>query len=506
MRQFRWAVVALLTSLFVLNAGFLRKSIAVLLCGLLSFNPTACYGFLERSEVATAAVPTSINIDSSESPNLTPISDVSPAVQQELILAANQSPVSLEGKWQSEWGVVEFNSNLTGRWNQGGGIGQITSGSYDPRTRKLVFQYYQPWNNMTGTGTFTLSEDDNRLSGTWSQQPRGSNRPGSGGSGGWTMTRITCKSNVSLTGKWQSDWGQVEFNSNLSGSWNQPGSGVGQIKSGSFDSKKCELVFQYYQSWNDMDGIATLILSWNGDQLAGNWIQQRRGSNQIGSGGSGRWIMNRNSQNVADAKEKEPRKVVPQKSCKGGLIRTNEGKITSNKDGVRFTLNYFKLRYCPAMRISSDDPDPDSKVADIEQPLQSEISYSMSFEILTPEAAKSFNGRAEKINTTVNTLVGIGFSLLSPKSLLGKMGSFALGTGASEVLSGSSYTWNSGDISTITYDAVYDSDSRSTKITETSLLTGTETDFSSGVSVMKPKTPIEYKSTYTQYGSLFSGD
>ncbi|MHC5598349.1 MAG: hypothetical protein ACYTXC_20825 [Nostoc sp.] len=100
----------------------------------------------------------------------------------------SQSDASLAGMWQSNWGQVVFNSDLTGHWNQGVGIGQIKDGVYDPKTHKLVFHYYQPWNDMNGTATLTLSDNGNRLSGTWTQQ-RGSNPPGSGGSGGWTMTR-----------------------------------------------------------------------------------------------------------------------------------------------------------------------------------------------------------------------------------------------------------------------------------------------------------------------------
>ena len=100
----------------------------------------------------------------------------------------SQSNVSLVGTWQSDWGPVVFNSNLTGYWNQGGGTGQIQSGTYDPQSRRLVFRYYQPWNDMNGTTTLTLSQDGNQLSGTWTQQ-RGSNPVGSGGSGTWTMRR-----------------------------------------------------------------------------------------------------------------------------------------------------------------------------------------------------------------------------------------------------------------------------------------------------------------------------
>jgi hypothetical protein len=99
-----------------------------------------------------------------------------------------QVAVSLAGTWQSDWGPVVFNSNLTGYWKQGGGTGQIQSGTYDPQSRRLVFRYYQPWNDMNGTATLTLSQDGNQLSGTWTQQ-RGANSPGSGGSGTWTMRR-----------------------------------------------------------------------------------------------------------------------------------------------------------------------------------------------------------------------------------------------------------------------------------------------------------------------------
>ncbi|MEH2465477.1 hypothetical protein [Nostoc sp.] len=249
------------------------------------------------------------------------ISGIPGGDQKELIQQANpQSNVSLAGKWQSDWGSVQFNSNLTGHWNQGSGIGQIKDGTYDPKTRKLVFHYYQPWNDMNGTATLTLSEDGNRLLGTWTQQ-RASNPPGSGGSGGWTMTRDPSQQSVgdarkpldgrftivSLAGKWQSNWGLVEFNSDLSGRWNQ-GVGIGQIKDGTYDPQTRKLVFHYYQPWNEMDGTTTMMLSEDGNQLSGTWIQQR-GSNRPGSGGSGGWTMTRDpSDETAKAAEKGPRR------------------------------------------------------------------------------------------------------------------------------------------------------------------------------------------------------
>ncbi len=56
MRSFRLIIIAILTSFFVINAVFLRRSIAVLLCGVLSFNSTACYGWLTDSSSANATV------------------------------------------------------------------------------------------------------------------------------------------------------------------------------------------------------------------------------------------------------------------------------------------------------------------------------------------------------------------------------------------------------------------------------------------------------------------
>ena len=102
----------------------------------------------------------------------------------------SQLNVSIVGKWQSNWGPVFFKADLTGSWYQGSAskVGQIKDWTYDPKTRSLVFHYYQPWNQMSGTGTLTLLEDSKRLAGSWTQQSE-FGAPGSGGSGGWTMTR-----------------------------------------------------------------------------------------------------------------------------------------------------------------------------------------------------------------------------------------------------------------------------------------------------------------------------
>jgi hypothetical protein len=96
----------------------------------------------------------------------------------------------IAGKWESNWGLVVFNSDLTGYWNQGDGTGKILDGSYNPTSQLLVFHYYQPWNGKHGTATLILSNDGNSLRGQWTQ--------GTGlfDSGSWTMTRASVNSSV----------------------------------------------------------------------------------------------------------------------------------------------------------------------------------------------------------------------------------------------------------------------------------------------------------------------
>ncbi|MEH2464137.1 hypothetical protein [Nostoc sp.] len=54
MRQLRFVFIAFTTFLFVIGAVFLRRTVAVLLCGILSFNSASCYGFLNQIWVANA--------------------------------------------------------------------------------------------------------------------------------------------------------------------------------------------------------------------------------------------------------------------------------------------------------------------------------------------------------------------------------------------------------------------------------------------------------------------
>jgi hypothetical protein len=103
-------------------------------------------------------------------------------------LASAQPAVASE--WSSDWGPVTFELtpgtdadtlHVSGYWQQGTNMrGQIKEGTLDLRTHKMVFTYYQDWNNQHGHVELKLSEDGQTLSGTWAQES---------GGGGWTMTR-----------------------------------------------------------------------------------------------------------------------------------------------------------------------------------------------------------------------------------------------------------------------------------------------------------------------------
>jgi hypothetical protein len=94
----------------------------------------------------------------------------------------------LAGEWSSNWGQVTFRetslgtgvNRVSGFWMQGGSKGLIKEGTFDPQTRKLVFTFYQDWNDQNGRAELTMSEDGKTLSGTYVQD----NGPGS-----WTMWR-----------------------------------------------------------------------------------------------------------------------------------------------------------------------------------------------------------------------------------------------------------------------------------------------------------------------------
>ncbi|MEH2336017.1 hypothetical protein [Nostoc sp.] len=59
MRSLRFIFIGIITSLFVTNVVFLRRTLSVLLCGVLSFNSASCYSFLNIYGKADAAAPPS---------------------------------------------------------------------------------------------------------------------------------------------------------------------------------------------------------------------------------------------------------------------------------------------------------------------------------------------------------------------------------------------------------------------------------------------------------------
>lgn len=64
MQQLRFVLIAFLTSLFIINATLLRKTLAVLLCGVLSFNLVSGYSFLNQIGAVNAqTAPPAKNLD-----------------------------------------------------------------------------------------------------------------------------------------------------------------------------------------------------------------------------------------------------------------------------------------------------------------------------------------------------------------------------------------------------------------------------------------------------------
>jgi len=120
-----------------------------------------------------------------------------------------------------------------------------------------------------------------------------------------------------VLGTWQSDWGPVTLEGSkqsepfglagtpspatpggseqsITGSWNQNGN-IGQIKSGTFNSATGILKFNYYQNWNNQEGVAELTLSADGKTLSGTWKQGAAGSGQV-DGGGGSWTLTRSGE------------------------------------------------------------------------------------------------------------------------------------------------------------------------------------------------------------------
>ena len=93
-------------------------------------------------------------------------------------LQTEKKHYGVDGEWQSNWGKVTIEHpsikgdesvKISGYWYQAEKKqrGVIRSGTYDPKTRSLKFNYWQSWNLSPGKATFKLSEDGTRLEGNW---------------------------------------------------------------------------------------------------------------------------------------------------------------------------------------------------------------------------------------------------------------------------------------------------------------------------------------------------
>ena len=93
------------------------------------------------------------------------------------------SAQSVAGTWLSNWGPVTLVVKPSGNGVQISGFyqenvgqkGTIENGSFDPKTRQLVYSYLQSWsnkNNEKGTATLTLSQDGKTMAGRWQQSKK----------------------------------------------------------------------------------------------------------------------------------------------------------------------------------------------------------------------------------------------------------------------------------------------------------------------------------------------
>ena len=106
---------------------------------------------------------------------------------------ASKSPVGIDlsGQWKGDWGPVTLRQDglsITGSYEEGTAAvpkpGIITSGTFNLATRILVITFYQDWDKMKGSATFTLSQDGTRLNGMATESG-----PDESWSGRWDLWR-----------------------------------------------------------------------------------------------------------------------------------------------------------------------------------------------------------------------------------------------------------------------------------------------------------------------------
>lgn len=102
------------------------------------------------------------------------------------------TPMSFAGTWETTWGPLTIElvpskdrSKIAfkGSWEQGPGkTGAIKRGTFDPKTGRVEFSFFEPWNESTGTTHMQLAKDGRSFIGTWSFT-------GSTSTGTWNMRR-----------------------------------------------------------------------------------------------------------------------------------------------------------------------------------------------------------------------------------------------------------------------------------------------------------------------------
>lgn len=229
----------------------------------------------------------------------------------------------VSGAWTSDWGTVylekggrnaDGTQSVSGYWDQGAGKrGQITKGHYMPNEGKLIFKYYQPWNQTSGSAKFAMNGTGTSLNGTYTQPNM---------SGNWNMSRasapaekriqspyalkrnkqqqsyvpdpVTAPPVVAATtgdigGTWKSDYGPVILDVDSmkgDGTWRiaggtyGTGASRGRIDKGIYNPHERTIWFKY-TNVKGMVGETNLKLHPQGSSAAGRWAEA--------DGSSGAW-------------------------------------------------------------------------------------------------------------------------------------------------------------------------------------------------------------------------
>lgn len=116
----------------------------------------------------------------SDRANPSPVAAANTVVKFSTPVESTDDPISLVcGDWQSSFGTVRISKigavvgdalAINGSWDQSPvKKGVIKNGIYRSDDRTLEFDYYQDWNDKTGTAKFSMSRDGKIMTGNWKQ-------------------------------------------------------------------------------------------------------------------------------------------------------------------------------------------------------------------------------------------------------------------------------------------------------------------------------------------------